>query len=107
MCLVFFWFLAFLGVFFLFMSGLSAVLDSEALHLALDMVSGGLTKGSVWINGFMIGRYWNVLAAGQCNDETDCLTQNYAGAYHPDRCRTGCGAASQQFYKIPTDILHT
>jgi hypothetical protein len=36
--------------------------DHEAL--ALDLSATSLVKGAVWVNGFMLGRYWNVLAAG-------------------------------------------
>lgn len=78
--------------------------SSLSLPLALDMISGGLKKGSVWVNGFMLGRYWNINAQGAC---TECTSSSYTGAYNADRCRTGCGSPSQQYYKVPRDILHS
>lgn len=64
---------------------------------ALDMM--GLNKGQVWVNGHMLGRYWLITAYGSC---TPC---NYAGAYDPGYCRTGCGQPSQRYYHVPGDWL--
>jgi hypothetical protein len=76
-------------------------------QLALDMSSMG--KGSVWVNGHMLGRYWSVLAektATQTCDVSACSSDLYVGAYNGDRCRTGCGDYSQRYYKLPSDWLH-
>lgn len=37
--------------------------------LALDLSATALIKGAVWVNGFMLGRYWNIVAStsgGSC-----------------------------------------
>ena len=75
-------------------------------HLALDMSS--VSKGAVWVNGFMLGRFWNLTATpsktqGRCES---CDSARYVGSYNGDRCRSGCGGLSQQFYKLPSDVLY-
>ncbi|XP_023006918.1 beta-galactosidase 3-like [Cucurbita maxima] len=65
--------------------------------LALDMSS--MQKGQVWINGKNIGRYWTVHAKGNC---TDC---SYSGTYRPNKCQSGCGHPTQQWYHIPRSWL--
>ena len=80
--------------------------SSSFRHLALDLSS--VSKGAVWVNGFMLGRFWNVTAIpsaaqGRCEE---CDSASYVGAYNGDKCRSGCGRPSQQFYKLPSDLLH-
>ncbi|XP_022947661.1 beta-galactosidase 3-like [Cucurbita moschata] len=65
--------------------------------LALDMSS--MQKGQVWINGKNIGRYWTVHANGNC---TDC---SYSGTYRPNKCQSGCGHPTQQWYHVPRSWL--
>ncbi len=60
-------------------------------------------KGAVWVNGHMLGRYWNVTAKPAACEE--CDGDSYVGSYNGDRCRTGCGEPSQTYYKLPTDWL--
>mmetsp|Transcript_5604 Transcript_5604/g.6116 ORF Transcript_5604/g.6116 Transcript_5604/m.6116 type:complete len:801 (-) Transcript_5604:197-2599(-) len=79
--------------------------SSGVVHLAFDMLSGGLGKGSVWVNGFLLGRYWDIVATGYCSE--DCSSESYTGAYNADRCRTGCGEPSQRLYKVPVDVLNS
>jgi len=61
---------------------------------ALDM--HGMGKGLVWVNGYMLGRFWSVIATGNCNSCT------YIGGYSPyGNCATGCGEPSQRYYHVP------
>jgi hypothetical protein len=78
-----------------------------ASHLALEL-SSTMGKGSVWVNGHHLGRYWNITALptatqGACDE---CPGDKYTGSYNGDKCRSGCGAPSQQHYKLPTEWLH-
>lgn len=89
--------------------------DSLPFPLALDLigVSAGahaMTKGAVWVNGNMLGRYWDASARNQ--DSTQACDENclldqmeWNGRYEPVRCVTGCGAPSQSLYKIPYEWL--
>jgi hypothetical protein len=74
----------------------------EDYAFSLNMITGGLSKGAVWVNGFMLGRYWDIVASGTC---AACASESYTGAYGAERCRTGCGSASQTYYKLPSDVL--
>jgi hypothetical protein len=81
---------------------------SFALSVALlSSSSSGFHKGSVWINGFQLGRYWDIVAEGVCDTNNNCASESYSGPYNADRCRTGCSYPSQTFYKIPSDILYS
>jgi hypothetical protein len=82
-----------------------ASLYGETRPIALDISQTSLTKGALWVNGVMLGRYWGILAVGSCND--DCSSASYVGAYNANRCRTGCGEMSQSLYKIPFGLLHS
>ena len=82
-----------------------APLYDELHPLALDISSSALKKGALWVNGEMLGRYWSIMAEGQCND--DCSSENYVGEYNANRCRTGCGEMSQSLYKVPYGLLHS
>jgi len=64
---------------------------------ALDM--SGMNKGAVWVNGHHLGRYYLIIAGG------DCSACSYIGNYDPGRCRSGCGEPSQQYYHVPPDWL--
>jgi len=44
------------------------------------------------------------LTQGEC---TACSSDEYVGAYNGDKCRTGCGSPSQQYYKLPIDWLNS
>ncbi|KAL4013236.1 hypothetical protein IC575_025398 [Cucumis melo] len=65
--------------------------------LALDM--GSMQKGQVWINGQNVGRYWTIIANGNC---TDC---SYSGTYRPWKCQFDCGHPTQQWYHVPRSWL--
>ena len=100
--------------------------------MALDLSATALVKGAVWVNGFMLGRYWNIIAStsgGSCGksfllfavysyssyrycqffaeDAAQCTSTAYVGGYSAERCRTGCGSLSQALYKVPVGLLHT
>ncbi|XP_010049745.2 beta-galactosidase isoform X2 [Eucalyptus grandis] len=67
--------------------------------LALDMNSMG--KGEIWINGRSIGRHWPAYTArGSCGG---C---SYAGTFNENKCRSGCGEASQRWYHVPRSWLN-
>lgn len=80
---------------------------SPTSRLSLDLASS-LTKGAAWVNGHMLGRYWNIVAnpsvsQGKCYD---CPSADYVGGYNGDKCRSGCGQPSQQYYKLPAEWLN-
>ncbi|XP_015580521.2 beta-galactosidase 15 isoform X2 [Ricinus communis] len=63
----------------------------------------GLGKGTAWVNGRNIGRFWPKALApddGTCN--APC---SYIGTYEPKQCVTGCGEPTQRYYHIPRDWL--
>lgn len=39
-----------------------------AITLALDLSGTSLVKGALWVNNFMLGRYWNILAGTENGD---------------------------------------
>lgn len=79
---------------------------STTSKIALDL-SSAMGKGSIWVNGHMLGRYWNVIAAATAS-QRDCTgcDNSYSGSFNGDKCRSGCGAPSQQYYKLPADWLN-
>lgn len=76
-------------------------------HIALDLASS-MGKGAVWLNGNMLGRYWNITAQASAA-QIACKTcgNDFVGGYNGDKCRSGCGEASQRYYKVPADWLHS
>ncbi|XP_071908360.1 beta-galactosidase 15-like [Coffea arabica] len=62
-----------------------------------------LGKGTAWVNGHNIGRYWpSNFAAGQ----QGCQACDYRGQYQPSQqCRRGCGNSTQQLYHVPRSFL--
>ncbi|XP_060209449.1 beta-galactosidase-like [Lycium barbarum] len=70
--------------------------------VVLDMM--GLGKGTAWVNGNNIGRYW--LDSYDFEKETGCGgTCDYRGNYHPDKCATNCGQPTQRWYHVPRSFL--
>ncbi|XP_010049746.2 beta-galactosidase [Eucalyptus grandis] len=67
--------------------------------LALDMNSMG--KGEIWINGQSIGRHWPAYTA-----RGSCGSCSYAGTFDENKCRSGCGQASQRWYHVPRSWLN-
>lgn len=67
--------------------------------VVLDLEDMG--KGTAWVNGFNIGRYWPSFFAS----DNGCDPCDYRGAYHPDKCRTNCGKPSQKWYHVPRHFL--
>ncbi|XP_050232309.1 beta-galactosidase 3-like isoform X2 [Mercurialis annua] len=65
--------------------------------LALDMSS--MVKGQIWINGNNIGRYWTIVANGNCSG---CA---YSATFRPSACQFGCGQPSQKWYHVPRSWL--
>jgi beta-galactosidase len=59
-----------------------------------------MVKGHLYVNGFFLGPYWNVVA------QTGCGTCEYDGGYDPERCRYDCGKPSQSLYQLPRDVLN-
>ena len=89
-------------------------------NYALELASTGSTgsgsdshimgKGGVWVNGMMLGRYWNVIGSTSITDcDESCLSDqiHWVGAYSPERCTTGCTIPSQTQYKVPYSLLHS
>ena len=84
-----------------------ALTGSPPPALAVDFSdSAGAKKGAVWVNGFMLGRYWDIVASEPVSDQAECSSAAYTGPYVDSRCRTGGGERSQSLYKIPTGLLH-
>lgn len=61
--------------------------------VVLDLL--GMGKGSAWVNGNNIGRYWPSYYA----DDNGCnSTCDYRGAYSGDKCPWNCGNSTQRWY---------
>ncbi|KAK2995955.1 hypothetical protein RJ640_002497 [Escallonia rubra] len=68
--------------------------------VVLDLLSLG--KGTAWVNGKNIGRYW----PSYLSDEDGCPSScDYRGAYNPNKCSTNCGRSSQRWYHVPRSFL--
>lgn len=77
---------------------------SGSSPLALDMT--GVGKGFAYINGHGLGRYWNIIASGNCPLCSDIDKHcDYRGAYGPGQCQCDCGIPSQRYYHVPRDWL--
>ena len=74
--------------------------DVSTATFYLDMSS--MKKGQVYMNGFFVGPYWNIMAP-----TTGCETCSpyTLGAYNPAHCRYDCGQPSQSQYHVPRDVL--
>jgi hypothetical protein len=77
---------------------------SDCKAVALDLSSMG--KGVLYVNGQMLGRFWNI-TSGEANGYTcdPCNEMKYTGSYSDFKCRTGCSSLSQRYYKLPKDWL--
>merc|ERR1712096_17098 len=65
---------------------------------ALRMTSMG--KGNVWVNGNHLGRFWDIIAVG------DCSPCDYRDRYDMGNiCKTGCGDPTQELYHLPRDWM--
>lgn len=83
--------------------------EDLAFSYALNLGSA-MGKGQAWVNGHMLGRYWNitgVATTSQRSCQDTCASNSYVGSYNGDRCRDGCGQPSQEYYKLPVDWLRT
>ncbi|XP_065864530.1 beta-galactosidase 15-like [Euphorbia lathyris] len=68
--------------------------------VVVDLI--GMGKGTAWVNGKSIGRYWpKAIAPG-----SGCGHCDYRGTYGPSKCATGCGKPTQRYYHIPRDWLN-
>ncbi|CAH8363768.1 unnamed protein product [Eruca vesicaria subsp. sativa] len=63
----------------------------------------GLGKGTAWINGNNIGRYWPAFLSTEDGCSAEC---NYRGAYYAEKCQTNCGEPTQRWYHIPRSFLN-
>jgi beta-galactosidase len=97
-------------------------IEGEDVAFALDL--GEMGKGHVWMNGFALGRYWNITGSlpGQPTDpypkpggllpESVALvngeTCGYAGTFNPDKCRdkSGIDQPTQRYYHVPKSWLN-
>ncbi|XP_065001677.1 beta-galactosidase 1-like isoform X2 [Musa acuminata AAA Group] len=74
-----------------------APLGSEAV--VVDLL--GMGKGTAWVNGNSIGRFWpNYTASADGCHECD-----YRGTFSSNKCQTGCGEPSQRWYHVPRSFL--
>ncbi|KAF8052291.1 hypothetical protein N665_1575s0002 [Sinapis alba] len=64
----------------------------------------GLGKGTAWVNGNNIGRYWPAFISNKNGCSATC---NYRGAYHFEKCQTNCGEPTQRWYHVPRSFLNT
>ncbi|CAL9757931.1 unnamed protein product [Musa acuminata subsp. burmannicoides] len=61
----------------------------------------GMGKGTAWVNGNSIGRFWpNYTASADGCHECD-----YRGTFSSNKCQTGCGEPSQRWYHVPRSFL--
>ncbi|KAF8049210.1 hypothetical protein N665_2276s0003 [Sinapis alba] len=63
----------------------------------------GLGKGTAWVNGKNIGRYWPAFISSENGCSPKC---NYRGAYHAGKCLTNCGEPTQRWYHVPRSFLN-
>ncbi|KAJ4885015.1 beta-galactosidase 15 [Raphanus sativus] len=63
----------------------------------------GLGKGTAWVNGNNIGRYWPAFISGENGCSAKC---NYRGPYHAEKCLTNCGEPTQRWYHVPRSFLN-
>ncbi|KAK3022765.1 hypothetical protein RJ639_046728 [Escallonia herrerae] len=69
--------------------------------VVLDLLSLG--KGTAWVNGKNIGRYW----PSYLSDEDGCPSScDYRGAYNPNKCSTNCGKSSQRWPALEKIAAH-
>ncbi|XP_010518958.1 PREDICTED: beta-galactosidase 15-like [Tarenaya hassleriana] len=64
----------------------------------------GLGKGTAWINGNNIGRYWPSFLAGEDGCSAVC---DYRGSYGSEKCQTNCGQPTQRWYHVPRSFLNS
>ncbi|CAN7105911.1 unnamed protein product [Brassica rapa subsp. narinosa] len=64
----------------------------------------GLGKGTAWVNGNNIGRYWPAFISSSDGCSSKC---NYRGAYYAEKCQTNCGEPTQRWYHVPRSFLIT
>ncbi|CAL4963327.1 unnamed protein product [Urochloa decumbens] len=66
----------------------------------------GLNKGTAWVNGNSLGRYWPSYTAAEMDG---CHVCDYRGKFKAEgdgiRCLTGCGEPSQRYYHVPRAFL--
>lgn len=92
---------------------LNVTSDNYALELVSPDTGSNshvMGKGAVWVNGMMLGRYWDAIgstAIADCDDTCVANQVNWVGAYSPERCTSGCTIPSQTQYKLPTSLLNT
>ncbi|GAB2272251.1 Beta-galactosidase 7 [Dionaea muscipula] len=62
----------------------------------------GMGKGTAWVNGQSLGRYWpsNLASMGGCD-----ATCDYRGAYTDKKCLYNCGNPTQRWYHVPRSFL--
>jgi len=65
----------------------------------LDLASMG--KGYVFVNGHILGRYWDIIATKSTCDAT-C---DYRGSYGSGKCRYDCGLPTLRYYHVPRSWL--
>uniref|UniRef100_M4CGN7 beta-galactosidase n=1 Tax=Brassica campestris TaxID=3711 RepID=M4CGN7_BRACM len=63
----------------------------------------GLGKGTAWVNGNNIGRYWPAFISSENGCAAKC---NYRGPYHAEKCLTNCGEPTQRWYHVPRSFLN-
>ncbi|XP_059669779.1 beta-galactosidase 7-like [Cornus florida] len=68
--------------------------------VVLDLM--GLGKGTAWVNGNNIGRFWPTFNS----DNNGCSpTCDYRGKYDSGKCVGNCGKPSQRWYHVPRSYL--
>ncbi|KAL3532020.1 hypothetical protein ACH5RR_005541 [Cinchona calisaya] len=60
-------------------------------------------KGTAWVNGNNIGRYWTSYFSDKNGCDSKC---DYHGSYYSSKCQTNCGTPSQKWYHIPRSFLN-
>ncbi len=70
----------------------------------LDLSS--MNKGMIFVGGFMVGRYWNIVAEAGVDGKVPCVDGcKWQGAFSSGKCLQGCNKPSQTLYFVPRSLL--
>ncbi|KAF8111932.1 hypothetical protein N665_0070s0002 [Sinapis alba] len=82
-------------------AGITGPISIIGRNIVVDLL--GLGKGTAWVNGNNIGRYWPAFISSENGCSAKC---NYRGAYHAEKCLTNCGEPTQRWYHVPRSFLN-
>jgi hypothetical protein len=68
-------------------------------YVSFSLKLSSMQKGQAYVNGYLIGRYWDQTS------EADCKPCEWNGPFNDMKCRMNCGEASQEYYHVPMDYI--